>query len=157
MKVGMGYDIHQLVSGAKLVLGGVEINHRMGLLGHSDADVVVHAVIDALLGAANLGDIGTHYPDNDSQYKQIDSLILLADTYKKVKEANLKLENMDLVILAEQPKLRPHIPQMTQKIAETMKVLPERISIKATTAERLGFIGREEGIATHAVVLLTTK
>ncbi|MCP4298448.1 MAG: 2-C-methyl-D-erythritol 2,4-cyclodiphosphate synthase [Proteobacteria bacterium] len=157
MKVGMGYDIHQLVSGAKLVLGGVEINHRMGLLGHSDADVVVHAVIDALLGAANLGDIGTHYPDDDPQYKQIDSLILLADTYKKVKEASLKLENMDLVILAEQPKLRPHIPQMIQKIAETMKVLPERISIKATTAERLGFIGREEGIATHAVVLLTSK
>jgi 2-C-methyl-D-erythritol 2,4-cyclodiphosphate synthase len=157
MRIGIGYDIHPLVTGEKLVLGGVEIPHEMGLAGHSDADVAVHAIIDALLGAANLGDIGVFYPDTSPKYKQIDSLILLQDSYEKVKDKNLKLENMDLTILAEQPKLRPYIPQMVQKIAQTLEVLPEQISIKATTAERLGFIGRKEGIATHTVVLLTTK
>ena len=157
MRIGIGYDIHPLVTGEKLVLGGIEIPHEMGLAGHSDADVAVHAIIDALLGAANLGDIGVLYPDTSPKYKQIDSLILLQDSYEKVKNKNLKLENMDLTILAEQPKLRPYIPQMVQKIAQTLEVLPEQISIKATTAEQLGFIGRKEGIATHTVVLLITK
>ncbi|PCI23652.1 MAG: 2-C-methyl-D-erythritol 2,4-cyclodiphosphate synthase [SAR324 cluster bacterium] len=157
MRVGMGYDIHALVSGCKLVLGGIEVPHRMGLLGHSDADVLVHALMDALLGAANLGDIGVLFPDTDPEYKGISSLILLAEVYKKVREQNWKLENLDIVVMAEAPKLRPYIPRMVKKISDTMKILPDRISIKATTAERLGFIGREEGIAAQAVVLLTAR
>lgn len=154
MRVGMGYDIHQLVSGGKLVLGGVEIPWRAGLVGHSDADVLLHAIIDAMLGAANLGDIGVLFPDTDPQYKGISSLELLREVYDRVKEEGFKLENLDTIVLAEQPKLRPYVPQMVKAISETLKVHPDRISIKATTTERLGFIGREEGISAQAVVLL---
>ena len=157
MRVGLGYDIHQLVKGRKLILGGLEIPHSLGLLGHSDADVLLHALMDALLGASNLGDIGVLFPDTDPQYKGANSLELLKIVYEEVLEKGLQLENMDVVVMAEQPKLRPHIPGMVELISKCMEVPADSISIKATTAEKLGFVGREEGIAAQAVVLLTSK
>lgn len=154
MRVGIGYDVHALVIGQRLILGGVEIPHTMGLEGHSDADVAIHALIDALLGAAALGDIGSHFPDNDSSYKGADSRELLKVSYQKVCSAGYKLGNADITIIAQQPKLRPYISQMIHNIAETLEVDVNQISVKATTTEKLGFAGREEGIAAEAITLL---
>lgn len=154
MRVGLGFDVHRLVIDRKLVLGGVEIPFEMGLLGHSDADVLLHAFMDALLGAAGMGDIGVLFPDTDPQYKNANSLELLKQVYQRVNEQNLQLVNMDAVLMAERPKLRPFNPEITAKIAGTLHLQPNQISIKATTTEKLGFIGREEGIAAQVVVLL---
>ena len=147
-RIGHGYDVHKLVDGRKLILGGVEIPHETGLLGHSDADVVLHALMDALLGAAALGDIGKHFPDTDDAYKGISSLELLG---------RVTLANADMTILAQAPKLAPHIPAMRSNIAKTLDVPEGCINVKATTEEHLGFTGRKEGIAAHAVVLLKGK
>ena len=154
MRVGLGFDVHRLVGDRKLVLGGVEIPFEKGLLGHSDADVLLHAFMDALLGAAGMGDIGVIFPDSDQQYKDADSLLLLEEVYLQVIKHNLELVNMDAVLMAERPKLRPFIPEMTAKIAGTLHIHPSQISLKATTTEKLGIIGREEGIAAQVVVLL---
>ncbi len=156
MRIGLGYDVHQLVENRKLILGGVEIPFSKGLLGHSDADVVLHAIIDAMLGAAGLGDIGVLFPDTDKQFEGIDSLTLLDQTWQKVTHNNWNMGNLDVVIMAERPKLRSFIPEMIKKISETIVVSPDAVSIKATTTEKLGFVGREEGIAAQAVILLTT-
>lgn len=155
MRIGHGYDVHRLVPGRKLILGGVEIPHELGLLGHSDADVLTHALIDALLGAAALGDIGQHFPDSDPAYAGADSLRLLSRVMELLRDAGWKVENVDTTILAQRPKLRPHIPAMRQNLARTMGVPEERVSIKATTEERLGFTGAEQGMAAHAVALLS--
>ncbi|MCP4750273.1 MAG: 2-C-methyl-D-erythritol 2,4-cyclodiphosphate synthase [Proteobacteria bacterium] len=157
MKVGLGYDVHRLVEGRKLILGGIEVPHDKGLLGHSDADVLLHAIMDALLGAAALGDIGDLFPDSDVRYKDADSLDLLGQVYSKVTRENLYLDNLDAVIMAEEPKLKPFMPKMIRSIAEGLQTDPERISVKATTTEKLGFVGREEGIAAQAVVLLRRR
>ncbi len=154
MRIGLGFDVHQLVKGRKLILGGVEVPHEKGLLGHSDADVLLHAIMDALLGAAALGDIGVLFPDSDNRYKDISSLKLLREVYDKIVKNKMELNNLDSVIMAEKPKLKAFIPEMVFAIAETLQVEPERFSIKATTTEKLGFIGREEGIAAQAIVLL---
>lgn len=154
MRIGHGYDVHRLTAGRKLILGGVEIAHTMGLDGHSDADVVVHAIMDALLGAAALGDIGRHFPDTDPQYKGADSLKLLARVGELLKEAGYGVGNIDATILAQRPKLAPHIPQMEENVARTLGLAKNQVNIKATTEEHLGFTGREEGIAAHAVALL---
>lgn len=154
MRIGHGYDVHRLTAGRKLILGGVEIAHAMGLDGHSDADVVVHAIMDALLGAAALGDIGRHFPDTDPQYKGADSLKLLARVGELLQEAGYGVSNIDATILAQRPKLAPHIPQMEENVARTLGLAKNQVNIKATTEERLGFTGREEGIAAHAVALL---
>lgn len=154
MRIGFGYDVHAFAEGRQLWLGGVRIEHDAGLLGHSDADVLIHAVCDALLGAANMRDIGYHFPDNAGEYKDIDSKILLRRTMELVRGAGYELGNIDATIAAEQPKLNPHIPAMQQTMAEVMQVSPDAISIKATTSEKLGFVGRREGIAASAVVLI---
>lgn len=154
IRVGFGYDVHALVSGRELWMGGVRIEHTLGLLGHSDADVLIHAICDALLGAANMRDIGYHFPDTAGEYKDIDSKILLRDTMKLLREAGYELGNIDATIAAERPKLNPHIPAMKQTLAEVMQVDEEDISIKATTTEKLGFTGRQEGIAAYATVLI---
>ena len=154
MRIGHGYDVHRLVEGRKLILGGVEIPHRLGLDGHSDADVLVHAVMDALLGAAALGDIGKLFPDTDDAYLGIDSMILLDRVRAAVEKKGLRVGNVDCTILAQKPKLAPFIPQMKQRIAEVLKVDPDQVNVKATTEERLGFTGAEQGIAAHAVCLL---
>ena len=154
MRIGHGYDVHRLVSSRKLILGGVEIPHYLGLLGHSDADVVTHALMDALLGAAALGDIGTHFPDSDPAYAGASSLTLLGRVMELLRQAGWQVENADMTILAQQPKLKGHIPQMRQNYARTMGVPVDCISVKATTEEGLGFTGTEQGIAAHAVVLL---
>ena len=154
MRIGLGYDIHRLAEKRPLILGGVPVPYEKGLLGHSDADVLLHAVIDALLGAARLGDIGVWFPDTDGAYEGIDSRTLLEQIWRKVTAANWRLGNLDAVVMAERPKLRPFIPRMETAIAHVLGVSADRISIKATTAERLGFVGREEGIAAQAVVLL---
>jgi 2-C-methyl-D-erythritol 2,4-cyclodiphosphate synthase len=154
LRIGHGYDVHRLTAGRKLILGGVEIAHTMGLDGHSDADVVVHAIMDALLGAAALGDIGRHFPDTDPQYKGADSLKLLARVGELLKEAGYGVGNIDATILAQRPKLAPHIPQMEENVARTLGLAKNQVNIKATTEEHLGFTGREEGIAAHAVALL---
>jgi 2-C-methyl-D-erythritol 2,4-cyclodiphosphate synthase len=154
LRIGHGYDVHRLTAGRKLILGGVEIAHAMGLDGHSDADVVVHAIMDALLGAAALGDIGRHFPDTDPQYKGADSLKLLARVGELLQEAGYGVSNIDATILAQRPKLAPHIPQMEENVARTLGLAKNQVNIKATTEERLGFTGREEGIAAHAVALL---
>ncbi len=154
IRIGQGYDVHRLIEGRKLILGGVEIPHPKGLLGHSDADVLLHAICDALLGAAALGDIGTHFPDHDPAYEGISSLILLQSCRKLLWECGYTVGNLDATIIAQQPKLAPYLPQMRQAIAKGLKVPIDRISIKATTEEGLGFSGREEGIAASAVVLL---
>lgn len=157
MRIGFGYDVHALAEGRELWLGGIRIEHSTGLLGHSDADVLIHAVCDALLGAANMRDIGYHFPDHAGEYKDIDSKILLRRTMELLREAGYELGNIDATIAAEQPKLNPHIPAMQQTMAEVMGVSPDAISIKATTSEKLGFVGRREGIAAYAVALIIRK
>ena len=154
MKIGQGYDVHPLVAGRKLVIGGVEIAYHKGLQGHSDADVLLHAVCDALLGAAGLGDIGRHYPDSDPQYSEIDSRMLLRDVAKKLAALKLKVVNVDATIIAEAPRMTPHMPRMIGNIAADLGVQPGAVNIKATTTERLGFVGRGEGIAAQAIVLV---
>ena len=154
MKIGQGYDVHPLVAGRKLVIGGVEIAYHKGLQGHSDADVLLHALCDALLGAAGLGDIGRHYPDSDPQYSEIDSRMLLRDVAKKLAGLKLKVVNVDATIIAEAPRMAPHMPRMIGNIAADLGVQPAAVNIKATTTERLGFIGRGEGIAAQAIVLI---
>ena len=154
MRIGIGYDVHQLVSDRPLWLGGVLIPHSLGLLGHSDADVLLHAICDALLGAAALGDIGKHFPDKDPQYKNIDSKILLLHCGELLRREGYRIENIDSIVVAQQPKIAPHIPAMRQTIADTLGIEVSQVSVKATTTELLGFEGREEGISAHAVVLL---
>ena len=154
IRVGFGYDVHALVPDRELWMGGIRIEHTLGLLGHSDADVLIHAICDALLGAANMRDIGYHFPDTAGEYKNIDSKILLRDTMKLIREAGYELGNIDATIAAERPKLNPHIPAMKQTLAEVMQVGEEDIYIKATTTEKLGFTGRQEGIAAYATVLI---
>ena len=154
MRIGFGYDIHRLQIGRELWIGGIRLDYEMGLLGHSDADVLIHAICDALLGAANLRDIGYHFPDTASEFKQIDSKILLRKTIDLLKEKGYSVGNIDTTICAEKPKLNPHIPQMQQTLSEIMGVDIDAISIKATTSEKMGFVGREEGIAAYAVVLI---
>ncbi len=153
-RIGHGYDVHKLVEGRDLILGGVKIEHRLGLLGHSDADVLLHAVSDALLGAAGLGDIGKHFPDTDPQYKGADSLKLLEIVAQRVKEAGYRVSNIDVTMIAQRPKLRPHIERMEENIARAVGIDVSRINVKATTEEHLGFTGTEEGMSCHAVCLL---
>lgn len=157
MRIGFGYDVHALVEGRKLILGGIEIPHEKGLLGHSDADVLLHAIMDALLGAAALGDIGKHFPDNDNTFKDIDSLILLAKTKKILEENGFSINNVDSTIVAQAPKLAPHINQMRENIAEVLELDTSRISVKATTTEHLGFEGRKEGISAFSAVTVLQK
>ena len=154
MRIGMGYDVHRLQEGCKLIMGGVEIPYEKGLLGHSDADVLVHAVMDALLGAAALGDIGKHFPDTDPAYKGISSILLLQKVGELLEEHCFLIENIDATILAQRPKLRPYIDEMRRNIASACNLDLDCVSIKATTEEGLGFTGRGEGIAAHAVCLL---
>jgi len=154
MRIGHGYDVHKLVEGRDLILGGVKIDHRLGLLGHSDADVLLHAVSDSLLGAAGLGDIGKHFPDTDPQYKGADSLKLLQIVAEKVREAGYRVSNIDVTMIAQKPKLKDHIPQMRENIALAVGIAADRVNVKATTEEKLGFTGNESGMACHAVCLL---
>ena len=154
MRIGQGFDVHAFAAGRKLIMGGVEIAHAKGLLGHSDADVLLHAICDALLGAAGLGDIGQHYPDSSPQYADVDSRILLRGTAAKLKELKFKVVNVDATIVAEAPRMAPHIPRMIGNIAADLGVEPAAINIKATTTEGLGFVGRDEGIAAMAVALI---
>ena len=154
MRIGMGYDAHRLVEGRPLIIGGVEIPWERGLLGHSDADVLVHAIMDALLGAAGLGDIGTHFPDNNEAYRDCSSLALLEQVQLLLRQEDWRVVNIDSVIMAQQPKMMPHIPDMVNHISRTLGIDKLSISIKATTTEGLGFVGREEGIAAQAVVLI---
>ena len=157
MRIGHGYDVHKLVEGRKLILGGVEITYEKGLLGHSDADVLTHALMDALLGAAALGDIGHLFPDKDPAYEGADSVELLRQVTKLLKEKGWKLGNADVTVIAQRPKLAPHIPQMRQILADAMETELERVSVKATTEEGLGFSGEGLGIAAHAVALLEER
>ena len=154
MRIGHGYDVHRLVEGRDLILGGVKMEHNLGLLGHSDADVLLQAVYDALLGAAGLGDIGKHFPDTDPQYKGADSLKLLEIVAQKVREAGYRVSNIDVTMIAQKPKLRPYIEQMERNIADAVGIDALRVNVKATTEERLGFTGEEKGMACHAVCLL---
>lgn len=154
MRIGQGFDVHQLVPGRKLVVGGVEIAHDKGLLGHSDADVLLHAVCDALLGAAALGDIGRHFPDSDPRYKGIDSRELLRHVAALLKERKLSVSNVDATIIAQAPRMAPHIPKMVANIAADLGIEAGRVNVKATTTEELGFAGRGEGIAAQAVCLV---
>jgi len=154
MRIGHGYDVHKLVEGRDLILGGVKIDHHLGLLGHSDADVLLHAVSDSLLGAAGLGDIGVHFPDTDPKYKGADSLKLLQIVAEKVREAGYRVSNVDVTMIAQRPKLKDHIPQMRENIAFAVGIGADRVNVKATTEEKLGFTGREEGLSCHAVCLL---
>ena len=154
MRIGHGYDVHRLVEGRDLILGGVKIPHSVGLLGHSDADVLLHAVSDALLGAAGLGDIGKHFPDTDPQYKGADSPELLRIVGQKVTQAGYRISNIDVTMIAQAPKLRPHIETMEGNIARVLGLDVSRVNVKATTEERLGFTGSMEGMACHAVCLL---
>ena len=157
MRVGHGYDVHRLVEGRKLILGGVEIPWEKGLLGHSDADVLLHALMDAILGAATLGDIGRHFPDSDERYAGADSLRLLTEVARLLNEAGYRLVNADCTILAQRPKLMPHLPQMRANIARALEADVDAISVKATTEEGLGFTGDGSGIAAHAVVLIERR
>ena len=154
MRIGHGYDVHRLVEGRPLILGGVHIPYEKGLLGHSDADVLLHAVSDALLGAAGLGDIGKHFPDTDPQYKGADSMELLRVVVSRVKEKGYEVSNIDVTMIAQMPKLRPHIEQMEQNIAAAVGISADRVNVKATTEEQLGFTGTGEGMRCHAVCLL---
>ena len=154
MRIGQGYDVHRLVEGRKLILGGVEIEYEKGLLGHSDADVLVHAIMDALLGAAALGDIGLHFPDSDPAYKGADSIALLKEVCRRVRGEGFELGNIDATVMAQRPKLAPHIMQMRENIAAACGVDVSRISVKATTEEGLGFTGSGEGMSASAVCLL---
>lgn len=155
MRVGMGYDVHKLVEGRKLILGGVEIPHTLGLLGHSDADVLVHAIMDALLGAAALGDIGKHFPDTDPQYAGISSMKLLAHVRDLITNEGYVIENIDATVIAQKPKLRPYIDEMEKNIADTLGIALNQINIKATTEEGLGFTGNESGISSQVICSLT--
>lgn len=154
MRIGHGYDVHRLVEGRDLIIGGVKIPYALGLLGHSDADVLLHAVSDALLGATGLGDIGKHFPDTDPQYKGADSLKLLEIVGQKVADAGYRISNVDVTMIAQKPKLRPYIETMERNIAGALNIDPSRVNVKATTEERLGFTGNEEGMSCHAVCLL---
>ena len=157
LRIGHGYDVHRLVPGRPLMLGGVEVPYDRGLDGHSDADVLVHAVMDALLGAAALGDIGQLFPDTDERYRGVSSLLLLRQVAQRIAQAGFAVENLDATLIAQRPKLAPHILQMRENIARELGLPVGRVSVKATTEERLGFSGREEGIACHAVCLLREK
>lgn len=154
MRIGMGYDVHRLSAGRKLIMGGVDIPYEKGLLGHSDADVLVHAIMDALLGAAALGDIGSHFPDTDPAYEGISSIRLLEHVGKLLSDHGYKIGNIDATIIAQKPKMRPHIDQMRENIANALKIRPDQVGVKATTEEGLGFTGSGEGISAHAVCLL---
>jgi 2-C-methyl-D-erythritol 2,4-cyclodiphosphate synthase len=154
IRIGYGYDVHQLRKGRKLILGGVEIPFEKGLFGHSDADVLLHAVTDALLGALALGDIGGHFPDTDEAFKNADSRKLLRESYALIKEKGYELGNLDVTVIAEQPKLQPFIGDIRKNVAEDLECSVDDVSVKATTSEKLGFVGREEGIITQAVVLI---
>ena len=154
MRIGQGFDVHELVAGRKLVIGGVEIAHDKGLLGHSDADVLLHAICDALLGAAALGDIGRHFPDSDAKYKGIDSRALLRNVAVLLKDRGLRVVNVDATIIAEAPRMAPHIPSMVANIAGDLAIEPHYVNVKATTTEKLGFTGRGEGIAAQAICLV---
>ena len=154
MRIGHGYDVHRLVEGRELILGGVKIDYEKGLLGHSDADVLLHAVSDALLGAAGLGDIGRHFPDTDPRYKGADSLMLLREVYGKISEKGFRVGNIDVTMIAQKPKLKDYIPQMRDNIADAVGVASDRVNVKATTEEKLGFTGTGEGMSCHAVCLL---
>ena len=154
IRVGMGYDVHKLVTNRELWIGGIKIEHTLGLLGHSDADVLIHSICDALLGAANLRDIGYHFPDKQDEYKNIDSKILLQKTTQLLHEKGWHIINIDATVCAENPKLNPHVEKMKMWLAPIMNITPEDISIKATTTEKLGFTGREEGISAYAVALI---
>jgi 2-C-methyl-D-erythritol 2,4-cyclodiphosphate synthase len=153
-RIGQGYDCHALVSGRKLIIGGVDIPHKTGLLGHSDADVLLHAITDALFGAAGLGDIGRHFPDTDVQFKGADSRQLLREAAKRVAAAGYLIGNIDATIIAQAPKMAPHIPQMCSHIADDLNISLGQVNLKAKTNEKLGYLGREEGIASEAVVLI---
>ena len=157
MPIGHGYDVHRFADDRQLFIGGVEIPYTKGLLGHSDADVLLHAVCDALFGAAGLGDIGKHFPDSDPAYKGIDSKLLLKNTIEKIREKGFSVSNIDATVIAQVPKLAPYIENMKNCIADICDISAERVNVKATTEERLGFTGREEGIAAHAVCLLEEK
>ncbi len=154
MRAGIGYDVHRFAEGRKLILGGVDIPYEKGLLGHSDADVIVHAIMDALLGAAALGDIGQHFPDTDPAYEGISSIRLLKKVGKLLEDHHYQVENIDSIIIAQKPKMMPHLPQMRKNVASALGIGEERVSIKATTEEGLGFTGRGEGIAAQAVCML---
>jgi len=154
MRIGQGYDVHRLVEGRKLILGGVEIPYEKGLDGHSDADVLVHAIMDALLGAAAMGDIGLMFPDNDDTFKGADSLELLKTVCGKIKEAGYRIINIDSTVIAQAPKLRPYIDEMRQRISSSAGIETDCVSVKATTEEKLGFTGAGEGISAHAIVLI---
>ncbi len=154
IKVGFGFDVHQLQVGRRLILGGVEIAHEKGALGHSDADVIIHALCDALLGAAGLKDIGFYFPDTDASFKNIDSKILLEKVIQLIEERNYSVSNADISLVLEKPKIKPHIDEMKVQLAPILKIDLEDISIKATTNEKLGYVGREEGVAAYAVVLI---
>ena len=155
IRIGHGYDVHKLENGKKFVIGGIEIDHYKGAVGHSDADIVIHVICDALLGAMSLGDIGSHFPDTDKTYKNIDSKILLERVITLVKKNNYNIINIDVTVLLEKPKLRNHIDTMRSKLAEIIGTNISQVSIKATTTEGLGFVGREEGIAAHCVCLIS--
>ena len=157
IRVGMGYDVHQLVEGRDLWLGGIKIPHALGLLGHSDADVLIHAICDALLGAANMRDIGYHFPDTAAETDGMDSKIILRKTIELIATKGYRLGNIDATICAERPKINPHIPKMQQTMADVIGCDPDQISIKATTTEKLGFTGREEGMSAYAVALITKE
>jgi 2-C-methyl-D-erythritol 2,4-cyclodiphosphate synthase len=157
MRIGHGYDVHQLVAGRKLIIGGVEIAHDKGLLGHSDADVLLHAICDALLGAAALGDIGKHFADTDAKFKNIDSRILLREVARLINNAGFRVGNVDATIIAQAPKMAPHIEKMVENIAADLGVAMNAVNVKATTTEKLGFAGRSEGIAAEAVALILSS
>lgn len=155
LRIGEGWDIHALVDGRKLILGGVDIPHSKGLLGHSDADALLHAITDALLGAAALGDIGTHFPDTDARFNGADSALLLAEAARRVRERGLEIGNVDSTVIAQAPRLAAHIPAMRNRIAEVLGVDPSQVNVKAKTAEKMGPVGEGQAIEAHAVVLLT--
>jgi 2-C-methyl-D-erythritol 2,4-cyclodiphosphate synthase len=157
IRIGQGFDVHAFAEGRRCIIGGVDIPYERGLLGHSDADVLLHAIADAVLGALGLGDIGKHFPDTDQAYKDADSMVLLGRVWEMAKERDYALGNLDATIIAQAPKMAPYIPLMREKIALTLDSVPERINVKATTTERLGFTGRGEGIAAQAVVCLVKK
>ncbi|GAF14822.1 2-C-methyl-D-erythritol 2,4-cyclodiphosphate synthase [Bacillus sp. JCM 19045] len=157
IRIGQGYDVHQLVEGRPLILGGIEIPHDKGLLGHSDADVLLHTITDAALGAIGAGDLGKHFPDTDEAFKDADSKELLRQVWTLVKDAGYTLGNVDCTVMAQKPKLAPYIDQMRERIADILESDIENVGVKATTTEKLGFVGREEGMAAQAVILLTKK
>ena len=157
IRIGNGYDIHRLVAGRSLILGGVKIEHELGLLGHSDADVLTHAIMDAMLGALSLGDIGHYFPPTDPQWAGADSLELLKQVHQLIRERGWQIENIDSVVVAERPKLKPHIEKMRDRLSDVLELKPDQVGIKATTNEKLDSVGREEGIAAYAVALLVAS